>query len=283
MAITYEKYQRLPASGLSTSKPVTASYTQTSGACLLVLMIAYAGTTLRTGGAPTYEKVSFTQADSARCYLGGECTVETRYLLNSGITGSNTVSIPNDGALSLMAIIADATTGSGYAGFDVASGRSALGTNPYASVTTTKGNTLIFAHVASGDNAFAPTGRTGTNIMQEDLGTWGVAFQYYDKAAAGAQTLSWTESTSDDYGAIAAAFYEIAGTTSSLSSYLKGRDQSNGQNSAYLSGKVSLDKSQPAYLEGASVEYSDVNRAYLKGSGDQYSTLAIGVTFGCDL
>jgi len=224
MAITYEKYQRLPASGLSTSKPVTASYTQTSGACLLVLMIAYAGTTLRTGGAPTYKKVSFTQADSARCYLGGECTVETWYLLNSGITGSNTVSIPNDGALSLMAIIADATTGSGYAGFDVASGRSALGTNPYASVTTTKGNTLIFAHVA---------------------------FQYYDKAAAGAQTLSWTESTSDDYGAIAAAFYELAGTTSSLSSYLKGRDQSNGQNSAYLSGKVSLTSSNlQCYLTG---------------------------------
>jgi len=235
MAITYEKYQRLPASGLSTSKPVTASYTQTSGACLLVLMIAYAGTTLRTGGAPTYEKVSFTRADSARCYLGGECTVETWYLLNSGITGSNTVSIPNDGALSLMAIIADATTGSGYAGFDVASGRSALGTNPYASVTTTKGNTLIFAHVASGDNAFAPTGRTGTNIMQEDLGTWGVAFQYYDKAAAGAQTLSWTESTSDDYGAIAAAFYELAGTTSSLSSYLTGQVAGSNQRWQILS------------------------------------------------
>jgi len=60
--------------------------------------------------------------------------------------------------------------------------------------------------------------------------------------------------------------------------YLQGRDQSNGQNSAYLSGKVSLDKSQSAYLEGASVECSDVNRAYLKGSGDQYSTISVWIT-----
>ena len=293
MAITYEKYHRLPASGLSTSKPVTASYTQTSGACLLVLMIAYAGTTLRTGGAPTYEKVSFTQADSARCYLGGECTVETWYLLNSGITGSNTVSIPNDGALSLMAIIADATTGSGYAGFDVASGRSALGTNPYASVTTTKGNTLIFAHVASGDNAFAPTKRTGTNIMQEDLGTWGVAFQYYDKAAAGAQTLSWTESTSDDYGAIAAAFYELAGTTSSLSSYLKGGVEDTSKITVLIVGGETASGTTSAYMNGSglpvsnisaclygSVEDSSKNPAFLKGQDarhDQAEAYIVGV------
>jgi len=39
MAITYGKYQRLPASGLSTSKPVTASYTQTSSAIVGVASI----------------------------------------------------------------------------------------------------------------------------------------------------------------------------------------------------------------------------------------------------
>ncbi|MFH0981867.1 MAG: hypothetical protein V2A79_10040 [Planctomycetota bacterium] len=172
-------------------------------------MVLYAGVTARTGGAPTYNSVDLTQAQSRQGVT--ETSVEMWYLLAPPTSQSLTVNVPNDNGRTMWVYVATGNAGAdSTCALDSSGVNATTGANPNVSVTTVAAGCLIFAVVATGDNGFAPTARTGTSLYEEDIAAYGGAGQYYVKSGTGAQSMSWTEATSDDYGAIAVAFQEVA-------------------------------------------------------------------------
>ncbi|HNB88026.1 MAG TPA: hypothetical protein PLL38_15395, partial [Anaerolineales bacterium] len=185
--------------------PLTQSYTIGSGGDLLVLSIVAQGATARTGGAPTYNGVALTQADSTR--IATETVTEMWYLVNPPNGAAYNISIPNNGGLTLYATASSYFAPSGYTyAFDVANGNAVGGVgsaNPSVSVTTTA-NGVIVGAMGNGNNA-APTGRSGTMLYENDNGFFSDNSQYFYKAPAGAYATSWTIGA-DDWGVVVAAF-----------------------------------------------------------------------------
>lgn len=132
------------------------------------------------------------------------------YMLAPPTGSALSVNVPNSGGLTMWVYVASATAASGYTcALDSSGVAATTGASPSVSLTAVVANTLIFAVVATGDNTFAPTARTGTSLYEEDIAAYGGAGQYYNKSGTGVQAMSWTEATSDDYGAISAAFKEV--------------------------------------------------------------------------
>ena len=70
--------------------------------------------------------------------------------------------------------------------YDLSGTAATTGGTPTVSVTTGVAGCLIFAVVATGDNTFAPSARTGTALYEEDIAAYGAAAQYYVKSGTGA-------------------------------------------------------------------------------------------------
>jgi hypothetical protein len=80
------------------SGPLTSPYTCGAGATVLVLGIVVGGATLRTGGAPTYNGITMTQADETTQYATSpETSVEMWYFLDPPVSAEYTISVPNAG------------------------------------------------------------------------------------------------------------------------------------------------------------------------------------------
>jgi hypothetical protein len=226
MALTYDTKGRIPVTPLTTTTGVaTANFTCGADAEVLVVMVLYSGVTARTGGAPTYNSVALTQAQSRQGVTETSC--ELWYMLAPPVSQALSVSVPNDNARTMWIYIASGNAAAGYTcALDSSGVNATTGTNPTVSVTTIAAGCLIFAVVATGANTFVPTARTGISLYEEDLTsptTIGGAGQYYVKSNTGAQAMSWTFSTSDDYGAIAVAFKEVLPTiTGTLTKTLDG-------------------------------------------------------------
>src|SRR3972149_5749236 len=210
MALTFDTKARIPSTALSTTtSAATGSYTCGTDAEVLVVQIMYAGVTARTGGAPTYNGVALVQVESRQGVTEASC--EMWYMLSPPVSQSLQVLVPNDNARTMWVYVASANAAVGYTcAFDSSGVNATTGANPSVSLTTLVSGTFIFAVVATGDNTFAPTARTGTLLYEEDIAAYGSAGQYFVKTDVGSQTMSWTEATSDDYGAIAVAFKEVA-------------------------------------------------------------------------
>src|SRR4030042_2065518 len=209
MALSYDTKARIPATALSTTaSAATANYTCGANAEVLVVMILYAGVTARTGGAPTYNGVALTQAESRQGVTEASC--ELWYMLAPPTGSAYSINVPNSGGRTMWVYVASGNAASGYTcALDDTGINATTNSNPFVTIVTTTTGCLIFAVVASGDNTFAPTTRTGTSLYEEDIAAYGGAGQYYVMAGSGSQNMSWTEATSDDYGAIAAAFKEV--------------------------------------------------------------------------
>src|SRR3990172_9139769 len=210
MALTFDTKLRIPATALSTTTGApTADFTCGADAEVLVVMIMWAGQTARTGGSPTYNGVALTEASTRQGVT--ETSVELWYMLAPPVGSALSVSVPNDGGRTMWVYVASGNAAVGYTcALDAVGQNATTGASPNISITTLTANTLVFAVVATGDNTFAPTARTGTLLYEEDIAAYGSAGQYFVKTDVGSQTMSWTEATSDDYGAIAVAFKEVA-------------------------------------------------------------------------
>ena len=217
MALTFDTKLRIPATALSTTTGApTADFTCGANAEVLVVMIMWAGQTARTGGSPTYNGVALTEASTRQGVT--ETSVELWYMLAPPVGSALSVSVPNDGGRTMWVYVASGNAAAGYTcALDAVGQNATTGESPNVSITTLTANTLVFAVVATGDNLFAPSARTGTSLYEEDIAAYGSAGQYANLAGTGAQTISWTEATSDDYGAIAAAFKEVVKSTPSAS------------------------------------------------------------------
>ena len=210
MAHTYGNASTLAT---STANPITsATYTPTSGATCVVLMLIVAGATNRAGGAPSFNGVAMTQANTTQKGAASpEASVEVWYIAGASTPASGTFSIPNSGGLSISYVAASGKAGAGLtSAFDAAIGSNGTSTNPTTTnLTTTVANDIIFAAVANGAQTWAPSARAGTQIFDNDLGAFGGGGQYLIKAVAGVQAMTWTFGTSEDWGAVAVAFKEV--------------------------------------------------------------------------
>jgi hypothetical protein len=203
----------------STATTITsATYTPTTGATALVLVLWVGGATNRAGGTPTFAGQNLTQANSTqKAAASPESSVEIWYLIGTPtVPSSGTASIPNSGGLTIDYTLASCVAGTGMSSaFDVAAGSNGTSTNPTCGAFSggVAANSFQFAAVASGAQTFAPSARTGTSIEEADIGARGLGLQYLATSGAGALTMSWTFGTSDDWGAVAVSFKEAADTT----------------------------------------------------------------------
>lgn len=194
----------------SSTNPVTTSITVDPGATLLVVMLVATGATNRAGGSLTWGTQTLTQAGTTqKAAASPEVSAELWYLLNPG-AGTNTLTIPNTGAISIRYHVARAACiAGGRSSFIGQTGANNTSTNPTATVAVGEPNVILFAVVGSGATTWAPSARNGTQISDTDAGADGDGFQYKINAAAGDQQMGWTFGTSDDWGLCAAAFGEV--------------------------------------------------------------------------
>lgn len=193
-----------------TTNPIVISFTTSPGDTVLVVMLASAGTTsARTGGAPTYNSLTMTQAGSNQGDPAGEGVAELWYLLDPPI-GTYDVSIPNAGSLTIRRLICTGRSTLGKSYFDAAGGSNGTTTNPTANVTTTGYGDIIFSVTFTGATTWAPSGRDGTQIQDIDNGANGMGYQYLLKPEPGTYPAGWTFGTIDDWGLCIGAFKDAS-------------------------------------------------------------------------
>jgi len=227
----------------ATSPITSATYTPPSGATAVVLMMIVAGATDRAGGAPTYGGVTMTQANTTqKAAASPEASVEVWYVCGEATPSSGTFVIPNTGTRSISYVGSCCKTGAGFtSAFDVAIGSNGTSTTPSAtSMTTTTNGSIVFAAAASGMQTWAPIGYAGAPIFDVDLGAIGGGGQYVFKTTAGNQTMSWSQGTSDDWGAVAVAFKPVVLTSLEASLSLATATWDVPAMTASLSGGVNV-------------------------------------------
>ena len=210
MAHSFDTTTRFTGSG----SPVTQAYTCGSGTTVLCVTIVTEGGTDRTGGAPTYNGVALTQADSTRKHSAApEQSAELWYLLAPATGSSLTISVPNTGSFNLFCQASSYKAGAGKtSALDTSNGGSGASSNPSVSVTTTLGGAVIVAVLGDGA-ASNPSAQTGTLLSSTDNGAFSDSHQYTLQTFAGAVASGWTVST-DDWGCCVAAFKEVTSYTS---------------------------------------------------------------------
>lgn len=191
--------------------PITFSYTVAAGDSGLVLLIEVQSATSRAGGAPTWGSQSFTQRNSTqKAAASPEASCELWDLLNPE-PGTQTLTIPNTGALTVfhtVDIIRDPNKRK--VAFDVANGGNNTSTNPTPGAVVTSGDgALLYGVTAGGWQTWAPSAQVGTALYNSDDGATGAGAQYLQQAVHGSSTLSWTFGTSDDWGAVVAAYLPL--------------------------------------------------------------------------
>ncbi len=201
----------LPARASSAGNPITFSQAVAAGETVLVVMLKVNGATNRAGGSLTWGEFTLTQANSTqKAAASPEASAELWYLLNAP-PGSQTLTIPNSGALTIFYQVGfgKAALG-GKSQFNAAAGTNGTSTNPSpGAIASCLAGDIVFAVVATGAQTWAPSGRAGTQIQDTDDGADGGGTQYSLRGSDGSFTASWTFGTSDDWGAVAAAFSEI--------------------------------------------------------------------------
>lgn len=195
----------------SAANPITFSYAVAKGDTVIALLLKGVGATDRAGGAPTWGNYTFAQANSTqKAAASPEASAELWYLVNP-FPGTYTLTIPNTGAITCFYTIAVGRAKPGATSkFDGANGSNGTSTNPTpGAITPTLNGAILFAITAVGAQTWAPTAQAGTIIANTDDGVHGGGEQYLLQATAAAVTMNWTFATSDDWGAVAAAFIEV--------------------------------------------------------------------------
>lgn len=200
---SYGTSARLPATATTTAaNPATFSINCPNGTTVLWLGIVVAGTTARSGGAPTYNGITMS-AGSPKTNAGGtpEENAETWYLINPPTGSSFTISVPNSGTLAMTMIAATAAATSGFSTVPAGSSVQTQGnsTNPSTTGPTGVSGDITFAIVGNGATTWNPSARSGTQIYDWDAGTWGLGAQYFNETSTSGSTVSWTFGTSEDW------------------------------------------------------------------------------------
>ena len=193
------------------SDPITTNYTCGADATLLILSLVIGGSTDRTGGAPTYNSIAFTQAGTnQKAASSPETVVELWYLLNPPTGSSYQISIPNSGTVYITSEISSYKAASGYnSKLKETSSATGTSTNPTGPTHTGlfSGDVLV-AVVGSGGDSWNGTANK-TSLYTVDNGTYGNASQYFLSISTTNTALSWTFATSEDWAICSVSFTEI--------------------------------------------------------------------------
>lgn len=195
----------------TTGNPATVAFTTIKGETVLVVSLKVVGATNRAGGALTYAGRTMQQANSTqKAAASPECSAELWYLVNPPIGAYNLV-IPNTGGLTIWHMIVTGRAAPGCKSkFDGAAGANGTSTNPApGAIVTTQDGAFVVSVVATGATTWAPSARVGTQLNDTDDGADGTGRQYALQGSKGSINLGWTFGTSDDWGAVAAAFVEV--------------------------------------------------------------------------
>jgi len=247
--------------------PNTVSHTNSANATLLVVVLFVNGTTARTGGAPTYAGQALTDSGQGFVFdTGGEAGVEIWYKLDPA-TGTNTVSVPNTGAVSFdISVMSFETTGN--ATFD--NSNSATGTSATISLSLTVSSSanLIVGGVGSGDRDVpsAGTGESYNLVHTYDAGNQVWGSEYVLSNSGSPVTVDFTPARADDWGLIGLSFFEVSTTPASDNqpAYIHGGDTASDNQIAYVAGSLDTLDSQPAYISGG-INVSDNKSAFVQG------------------
>lgn len=194
----------------TTNNPATLSFTCGSGADLLVVVLFVDGTTARTGGAPSYNSEDLTDSGEGFVYFsGGECGVEIWYLAPPSI-GGYTISVPNDGSLTIGISAMSFTSSLGTAAKHASNSATGETEDPSVVVATTVANCLMIGGLGSGDRDAPAAGANYTLVHTEDIGnqTWGSEYDL-DSGSSGDITVDFDTARADDWGLIGMAFEEV--------------------------------------------------------------------------
>lgn len=206
MAHTYDTKVQFTT---GSSDPTDVTYTCGSGATLLVLLIVGAGTTLRTGGNPTYNGVEMTLGDTN---YNAETFCEFYYMLDPPTGSALTIRIQNDNARTIFGCAASFKAASGYTTqLRTCSKTSGTTANPGGpTMTGLATGDVIVSILGTGDNTFAPSAQTGTVLYTYDPAAYGMGSQYYITPDTADRSLTWTEATADDWQTVCTSFKEVA-------------------------------------------------------------------------
>lgn len=204
----------------ATGNPITFSYTVAQGDTVIVVMLKVDGATNRAGGSLTWGTDTFTQANSTqKAAASPEASAELWYLLNP-TPGTQTLTIPNTGSLTVKHTVGiGRAKAGGESRLGGTNGSNGTSTNPTpGAITPAADGAIFFAVCASGITTWAPTAQGGTVIANTDDGAHGSGEQYFIQPTRAAKTMNWTIG-SDDWGAVAAAFDEVA--PNALENYMR--------------------------------------------------------------
>jgi hypothetical protein len=189
------------------TSPVTASLTCNASSTLLIVGIACAnGSTVRAGGAPTYNGVAMTQAGSTqKAASSPEGSAELWYLISPTTGSSQTISIPNTGSAPIYAEASSWIAPNGRtAALDQTSGSNGTSANPSLALTPTVTGALVYGVMFNGRDT-AATANNRVNLNRTDEGAFSDSNQYTIIGQPGATTFSWTVA-SDDWAINLASF-----------------------------------------------------------------------------
>jgi hypothetical protein len=202
-------YNLIQARTSSAGNPIVVSIACVKLDSVLVVTIKGVGGTNRAGGALTWGSYTLTQANSTqKAATNPEASAELWYLLNP-IPATSTLTIPNTAAITcLYTVVSGRVTAGGKATFLGANGGNSTSTNPTPGAIAMGDTGMLFAITAGGWLSWNPTPQAGTVIANTDDGSDGGGEQYKIQTTAATVTMDWTFGTSDDWGAVAAAFGE---------------------------------------------------------------------------
>ena len=211
----------LVARASSASSPITvASVAISSLDTVVVLMLKTVGASDRTGGSPDINSITLTQANSTqKAATTPEASCELWYLLNQSgrlprLNGTYTLTIPNTGTATVFyTLVSGRAAAGGWSTFRGANGGNNTSTNPTPGTVTCYTGDIAFAITAGGWQTWNPSAQAGTAISNDDDGAHGAGTQYNILGSNTALDLNWTFGTSDDWGAVSAAFGETPPNT----------------------------------------------------------------------
>lgn len=188
--------------------PFTQSITMGSAPAIVIAVLFINGTTARTGGAPTIG--GNTMTDSSHGFVfdsGGECGVEIWYKIEPG-AGSQTLSVPNTGGVSMDVSIMSFNSTGGSASVDQSNSASGTTANPSVTVASVTANALVLGGLGSGYRNVPTAGGAYTLVHTYDAGnqTWGSEYDL-DAGSGGGVAVDFGQSA-DDWGLIGITFNE---------------------------------------------------------------------------
>jgi hypothetical protein len=220
-------YGALLTRASAATSPISVSLTVSAGVTAVALLLKTVGATNRAGGAPTWNGLTFTQANSTqKAAASPEASAELWYLINPPAATAS-LSIPNTGSATVFREVVGFSSATGSSAFLNANGGNNTAANPTPGgiFNPVEGSAFV-ALTAGGWQTWAPSAQVGTAINNVDDGADGYGSQYALNPATGLFTLSWTFGTSDDWGAVAAGFTEVPKVR--LNNYLFAKSVSAG-------------------------------------------------------